>query len=66
MNWLYGFMTDNAYLTSNNNTISDFPLNVYLAFDEGEYHRSNDPKSLDPIIKYINPKIKKLFNELNS
>lgn len=66
MNWIFSFMTDNAYLNSSNNAISEFPLNGYLTFGAGEYHRFNDPKSADRIERYTNPKIRKLLNEINS
>lgn len=62
MNWLYGFLTDPTCLESNDNTISDFPLDVYLAFDSGEYHHSGDKDSVDPVSKYTDPAIEKVLN----
>ncbi|MEZ5536941.1 MAG: hypothetical protein R3F02_15120 [Thiolinea sp.] len=66
MNWLYGFLTDPTYLESNDNTISEFPLEVYLAFDAGEYHHSGDDDSVDPVRKYTDPAIEKVLNAKNS
>lgn len=66
MNWLYGFLTDTCYLESNGNTISEFPLEVYLAFDAGEYHHSGDTESVDPVRKYTDPAIQKALNVKNS
>ncbi|GAB2528969.1 hypothetical protein [Microbulbifer agarilyticus] len=66
MNWLYGFLTDPAYLESNDNTISEFPLEVYLAFDAGEYRHSGDDESVDPICKYTDPAIEKVLCATNS
>jgi len=57
MNWLYGFLTDPVYLESNDNTISEFPLEVYLAFDAGEYHHSDDEETVDSVRKYTDPAI---------
>lgn len=61
MNWLYGFLTDPTYLESNNNMISEFPLQVYLAFDAGECHHSGDNDSVDPVCKYTDPAIENLL-----
>ena len=66
MNWLYGFLTDPTYLESNDNTISEFPIEVYLAFDAGEYHHSGDDDSVDPVRKYTDPAIEKVLNAKNS
>ena len=66
MNWLYGFLTDPAYLESNDNTISEFPLEVYLAFDAGEYHHSGDDDSVNPVGKYTDPAIEKVLSAKNS
>ncbi|WP_051303365.1 hypothetical protein [Psychromonas aquimarina] len=66
MNWLYGFLTDPAYLESNDNTISEFPLEVYLAFDAGEYRHSGDEESVDPVRKYTDPAIDKVLSAKNS
>jgi len=66
VNWLYGFLTDSTYLASNGNAISEFPLDVYLAFDAGEYHHSCDDDSVDPIIKYTDPAIEKVLSGKNS
>ncbi|PMN62279.1 hypothetical protein, partial [Enterovibrio norvegicus] len=66
MNWLYGFLTDPTYLITTNNTISEFPLDVYLAFDAGEYHHAGDEKSVDPVRKYTDPAIEKLLRAQES
>ncbi len=66
MNWLYGFLTNPAYLDSNDNTISDFPLEIYLAFDSGEYHHSGDDDSVDPVRNYTDPAIEKVLSANNS
>lgn len=66
MNWLYGFLTDRTYLESNDNTISEFPLEVYLAFDAGEYHHPSDDDSVDPVRKYTDSAIEKVLNARNS
>lgn len=62
INWLYGFMTNPAYLDSNANNISEFPLNVYLAFDAGEYHHPRDDESVDPVNQYTDPAIKEILS----
>ena len=66
MNWLFGFLTNPAYLESNENTISEFPLEVYLAFDVGEYRHSGDDDSVDPVRKYTDPAIEKVLSVKNS
>jgi len=66
MNWLYGFLTDPTYLENNGNAISEFPLNVYLAFDAGEYHHYCDDDSVDPILEYTDPAIEKVLSGKNS
>ena len=66
MNWLYGFLTDPTYLESNGNTISEYPLEVYLAFDAGEYHHSGDDESVDPVNKYTDSAIEKVLSGNNS
>ncbi len=53
MNWLYGFMTDPTFLESGNNTIPEYALEAYLAFDTGD---------VDPVKKYTNPAIRSLAN----
>jgi hypothetical protein len=66
MNWLYGFLTNPTYLESNNNTMSKFPLEVYLAFDASGYHHSGDEESVDHVRKYTDPAIEKVLSATNS
>ena len=62
MNWLYGFMLEDEFLESCNYKL---PIadDIYLAFDAGEYKRSEDDENINPIEKYTNPEIKRILKE---
>ena len=61
-NWLFGFMTDEVFLSSNNNTLPSPAYDVYLAFDEGEYHHRGDPDDVVAEIKYTKPRINEILS----
>jgi hypothetical protein len=60
-NWLFGFMTKEVFLSSNNNTIPSPAYDVYLAFDEGEYHHRGDAENIDAEEKYTKPRIDEIL-----
>ncbi|WP_018277777.1 hypothetical protein WKI13_13190 [Teredinibacter turnerae] len=65
-NWLFGFMTDEMFLSSNNNTLPSPAYDVYLAFDEGEYHHRGDPDDVVAEIKYTKPRISEILSGIHS
>lgn len=65
-NWLFGFMTDEVFLSSNNNTLPSPAYDVYLAFDEGEYHHQGDPDDVVAELKYTKPRINEILSSNHS
>lgn len=65
-NWLFGFMTDELFLSSNNNTLPSPAYDVYLAFDVGEYHHAGDAEDIVAEEKYTKPKINEILSDTNS
>ncbi|MDP5144444.1 hypothetical protein ORJ00_16970 [Rheinheimera baltica] len=65
-NWLFGFMTDEVFLNSNNNTLPSPAYDVYLAFDEGEYHHKGDAEDVVAEEKYTKPRINEILSGGNS
>ncbi|AJQ94822.1 hypothetical protein [Gynuella sunshinyii] len=61
-NWLFGFMTDETFLASNNNTLPSPAYDVYLAFDAGEYHHRGDDKDVVAEEKYTKPLILEILS----
>ena len=57
MNQFWAWMIDDEFLESTGNRIPNPAFDVYLAFDEGEFHRSGDSESVDPVRKYTDPAI---------
>lgn len=39
------------------NVFPEYSWDVYLAFDDGEWHRPGDPDTTDPELKYTRPQI---------
>lgn len=65
-NWLFGFMTDEVFLSSNNNALPSPAYDVYLAFDEGEYHHKGDAEDVLAEEKYTKPRINEILSGENS
>jgi len=61
MNYVFDFMTDNIFLTSSGNYIPSPALDIYEAFDAGEYRHSKDDDSVCPIEKYTKPFLMEVF-----
>lgn len=61
-NWLFGFMTDEVFLSSNNNTLPSPAYDVYLAFDEGEYHHRGDSDDVVAEFKYTKPRVNEILS----
>ena len=55
MNSIYGYIVTDEFLSSNGQTLPELTFAVFEAFDQGEYHHSNDDKSIDPQSKYTLP-----------
>ena len=58
MNWLHWFMLEEEFLDSCDNKLP-IAYDIYIAFDSGEYERSEDDETINPIEKYTRPEIKK-------
>ncbi len=65
-NWLFGFMTEDIFLSSNNNTLPSPAYDVYLAFDEGEYHHQGDAEDIVAEEKYTKPRINEILSGENT
>jgi hypothetical protein len=65
MNTLWGFMTDPPFLDKSGNTIPEPAMDIYEAFDAGEYYHSGDCRPIDPEVKYTKPYIKDILNRDN-
>jgi len=65
-NWLFGFMTDEVFLSSNNNTLPSPAYDIYLAFDEGEYHHQGDSKDVVAELKYTKSRINEILPNKHS
>jgi len=55
MNWLYAFsdVTETAP-----GEMPDLALQIFYAFDAGEFHDADDPRDVDPELEYTRPRIK--------
>jgi hypothetical protein len=62
MNYLFGFMTDKVFLKQSNNFIPSPALDIYDAFDAGEYNHRGDSRDVDPVTKYTIPSIKEILS----
>lgn len=62
-NWLFQFMTNEIFLSSNNNTLPSPAFDVYLAFDVGEYHHFGDTDDVIPHLKYTKPQINEILDK---
>ncbi len=58
LNWLYAisYVSDTAP-----GEMPDLALQIYDAFDSGEYYHSDDEPDVDPELKYTLPRIKELI-----
>ncbi|WP_153912778.1 hypothetical protein [Shewanella sp. TC10] len=61
-NWLFGFLTEDVFLSSNNNALPSPAYDVYLAFDEGEYHHDGDSDEVVAEEKYTKPQIDQILS----
>jgi len=64
-NWLMSFMTDEWFLSVNENTVPSPAWDIFLAFDQGEYHHEGDDKTIVPHKKYTLPEITKILSNEN-
>jgi len=55
MNYIFGFMTDDIFMNFSGNYIPSPAIDIYDAFDAGEYHHSGDSSDTCPIEKYTKP-----------
>ena len=55
MNYIFGFMTDDIFMNFSGNYIPSPAIDIYDAFDAGEYHHSGDSDDICPIEKYTKP-----------
>jgi len=62
MNWLYAvsYVTETAP-----GEIPDLALQVFDAFDSGEFHHPDDPRGVDPELKYTRPRIIELVESFD-
>lgn len=66
MNYLFGFMTDDIFLRFSGDFIPSPAIDVYEAFDAGEYHHRGDPDEVCPIEKYTNKLVEEILSNANS
>lgn len=55
MNYIFGFMTDDIFMNFSGNFIPSPAIDIYDAFDAGEYQHSGDSDDTCPIEKYTKP-----------
>ncbi|TMO62501.1 hypothetical protein [Pseudoalteromonas aurantia] len=55
MNYIFGFMTDDIFMNFSSNYIPSPAIDIYDAFDAGEYQHSGDSDDTCPIEKYTKP-----------
>ncbi len=62
MNLLFSIMTSESYFKLTERAIPDIAMNVYLAFDSGEFpHRGDKPDDV-PYLKHTRPKLQEILN----
>ena len=66
MNRINTFMID-ALFENIIETLPEPADSIYLAFDQGEYHHSNDDRdrNIDPAEKYTKPRLQEIMTQLN-
>jgi hypothetical protein len=52
-------------LLTRDRVLPDPAYQVFLAFDEGEYHHASDSRDVDPEVKYTRPMIKDVLRGRN-
>jgi hypothetical protein len=57
MNAAYSLTVQEEYLAANDRTLPNPMVEVFEAFDAGEYHHHGDPQHIDPEAKYTRPMI---------
>jgi hypothetical protein len=65
MNYIFGFMTEDTFMNFSGNYIPSPAIDIYDAFDAGEYHHSGDSDDICPVEKYTKPLLIKVL-ETNS
>lgn len=64
-NWLFGFMMQDFFLLAANNEVPSPAYEIYLAFDEGEYHHRGDAVEVVAEEKYTKPQINQILAKAN-
>lgn len=60
MNYLFGFFTTPPMLGPDK-SLPEPAMEIYLAFDAGEYYRRTDPPGTDPVEKYTRPQVAEIL-----
>ena len=66
MNYLFALMTDDIFLNLTNNVIPSPALEIYDAFDAGEYFHKGDSRDIDPSEKYMVPLISEILSNAST
>ncbi|EGA68398.1 hypothetical protein VISI1226_08964 [Vibrio sinaloensis DSM 21326] len=63
VNLLFDHMLDDFGSDARQKCLPEPAFAIYLAFDSGEYHHSEDEEHICPIIKYTNPEIARILEK---
>jgi hypothetical protein len=66
MNLLFSIMTSQSYFKVTERAIPDTAMNVYLAFDSGEFLHPGDKPNDVPYLKHTRPKLQEILSSLSS